>query len=178
MLFSGVSKIAREIWKELFPGNNSLNVAFARHARRYIASLVARMPVLLIAAADDQLPTPSRDGNTEEHYVITSLEIKWRQVGITIGAIVLGQIPAILVVLFYCRRVHIRDDSYLSIAHLLKTLVSMVDVNDGRVATGKELATHLDSLGQEFKYGTRASGNRLILDLSDDVEGIFLLGRH
>ncbi|KAF8247173.1 hypothetical protein K440DRAFT_682824 [Wilcoxina mikolae CBS 423.85] len=154
-----------------------LNNSFERYARVFAASLNARMPVLAIAAADNnnQLPQASKDGTTERQFVIKTLEVKWRQFGITVGAIICGQTLAIAVVLQYCRNVHVRDDSYLSVARLLKTLFTKAD--GGTVGTGKELAACLDSLGPGFRYGTSASGDKLVLDCSDEVETSFLLGQ-
>jgi len=169
----GLWTVADWLWYRYYYDNN--NTDFERQSRAFAASLVARMPVLAIAAADDQLPNVSRDGSDENHYVVTTLEVKWREFAITIAAIICGQTLAITVVLQYCRNVHVRDDSYLSSARLLNTLIMKVD--GGSLVTGKELAACLDSLGQGIKYGTSATGDTLVLDCEDEVESSFLLGQ-
>jgi len=168
----GLSDVGWWLWNRYYVLHNT---DFERQSRVFAASLVARMPVLAIAAADDQLPNVSRNGSNENHYVVTTLEVKWREFTITIAAIICGQTLAITVVLQYCRNVHVRDDSYLSSARLLNTLITKVD--GGSLVTGKELAACLDSLGQGIKYGTSATGDKLVLDCEDEVESSFLLGQ-
>ncbi|KAF8243857.1 hypothetical protein K440DRAFT_605725 [Wilcoxina mikolae CBS 423.85] len=143
-------------------------------SRLYIAVLVARMPLLAIAVADSQLFRSNRDdpNATAKPYIETTLEIKWRKVVGTIGAIVVGQILAIMVVLLYCRGVFIRDDSYLSTAQLLNTIMNKVD--RGSLGTGEQLAKYLDdSFALKVKYGTKRVGDRRMVDISDDVEQSF-----
>jgi hypothetical protein len=168
----GLNEISNYVWDSYYQHTNT---DFTRQSRVFAASLVARMPLLAIAAADDQLPNVSRDGSTEQHYIVTTLEVKWREFAITIAAILCGQTLAITVVLQYCRNVHIRDDSNLSTARLLNTLITKVD--GGSLVTGKEMAACLDSLGLGFKYGTSATGDKLVLDCEDEVESSFLLGQ-
>lgn len=135
----------------------------------YVAALVARLPILSIATADNILPKTNKDNSTQESFVHTTLEVKWTKVGVTVGAIIGGQILAVLAVLYYSRNVFIRDDSYLSTARLLKTI--MAKIENGSLGTGEQLARYFDdSLGLQIRYGTKRIGGKLVVDLSDDVD--------
>jgi hypothetical protein len=84
------------------------SIAYDRNSTRcklFVAALAARLPILAIAAADEKLPRVNKDGSNkkQEAFVLTNLEVKGVKVAATIGAIVCGQILAILVVLHYCR---------------------------------------------------------------------------
>jgi hypothetical protein len=125
------------------------------------------MPILSIAEADKQLPKVSRDGAKERHYVTTSLDVKWKKVGATIGAIIGWQILAILIVFHYCKHVYIRDNSFLADVRLLKTL--MMKFEGGSLSTGEELAACLDETDAGFTYGIKLVGKGFVVDLSDDV---------
>jgi hypothetical protein len=147
--------------------------ATAIGSRLYISALVARMPLLAIAVADSQLFRSNRDSPnaTAKQYAKTSLEVQWRKVGATIGAIVVGQLLSIMVVLLYCRSVFIRDNSYLSTAKLLNTI--MTKVEGGSLETGKQLARYLDDSQLKVKYGSKTIGERRVVDISHDVEQSF-----
>jgi hypothetical protein len=147
--------------------------ATAIGSRLYISALVARMPLLAIAVADSQLFRSNRDNPnaTAKQYAETSLEVQWRKVGATIGAIVVGQLLSIMVVLLYCRSVFIRDNSYLSTAKLLNTI--MTKVEGGSLETGKQLARYLDDSQLKVKYGSKTIGERRVVDISHDVEQSF-----
>jgi len=171
----GLSDVSNEFIDTLDAQNASFTSEFERHVRLFVANLVARMPVLAIAGADNQLPQVSRDGNKQRPYVITTLEVKWEFVALSVAAIIVGQVFVITVVLHYCRRVHIQDDSYLSVAHLLGTLVAKVD--GGSLRSGKEFAACLDSLKPGFIYGrsNQMNGYKLVVDVPGDLERSFLL---
>jgi hypothetical protein len=150
--------------------------------RRSAASLIARLPILAISTADNRLPMAGRDNltNTEHHY--TTLEVKWGYVGGVIGFLIGAQLLAIFAVLYLCRNIFVRDDSYLSTARLFKTVLAKV--KGGSLADGEELALGLDVESEkkrgirfEVKYGTKltADGKRIV-DLADDVEDGFLPG--
>ncbi|KAF8536161.1 hypothetical protein BDD12DRAFT_890889 [Trichophaea hybrida] len=142
-----------------------------KKTKLYVATLVARLPILAIASADEKLPKVNKeksDSDKQGSFIVTHLEVKWVKVAATIEAIIGGQILEILIVLYYCRDVFIRDDSYLSTARLLNTVTAKVE--HGSLGTGKQLAKYLDgSLGLQVQYGTKSIGGKLVVDLSDDV---------
>ena len=79
--------------------------------------------------------------------------MKWDRVGIAAGTIVTCQILAITAVLYYCRNVYVWEDSYLTIAELLKEVLNKID--DGNTMTAKELGDALDNvLEGPISYGT------------------------
>ncbi|PUU81912.1 hypothetical protein B9Z19DRAFT_1076026 [Tuber borchii] len=110
----------------------------------YVATLVARLPIAAIAFGT--LICPSIQKDPKDH------KRKNRVAGAA-GAIVASQILAIAVVLYYCRDVYVREDSYLATAELLKTV--LIKIENGSVMTGVELETALDKvLGGPVRYGT------------------------
>jgi len=163
----GIGEVSKQFYLDRNSSDQFLNTSFERRLRRYVTSLVARMPILSIAEADKQLPKVSRDGAKERHYVTTSLDVKWKKVGATIGAIIGWQILAILIVFHYCKHVYIRDNSFLADVRLLKTL--MMKFEGGSLSTGEELAACLDETDAGFTYGTKLVGKGFVVDLSDDV---------
>lgn len=84
-----------------------------------------------------------------------------------------GQVLAIAVAIFYCRKVFIRDyASSLSIARLLKT--TMEEVEGMSTCTGEKLMEYLDRKGVMMRYGTRRKGDEALeVDLWNDVEDEF-----
>ncbi|XP_014561713.1 hypothetical protein COCVIDRAFT_85780 [Bipolaris victoriae FI3] len=138
------------------------------------AHLAARLPILAILGADMQLPKVTKiPGASERLFIDVRLKVKLKEPIMVLFCIFGGQILAIGVVLFYCRKVFIRDHtSSLSIARLLKT--TMEDVEGMSTCTGEELAEHLDSKGVMMRYGTRRKGDKTLeVDLWDDVEEDF-----
>ncbi|KAF8537135.1 hypothetical protein BDD12DRAFT_691987, partial [Trichophaea hybrida] len=149
----GIGEVSKQFYFDRNSSDQFLNTSFERRLRRYVTSLVARMPILSIAEADKQLPKVSRDGAEERHYVTTSLDVKWKKVGATIGAIIGWQILAILIVFHYCKRVYIRDNSFLADVRLLQTM--MMKLEGGSLSTGEQLATCLDETDAGFTYGAK-----------------------
>jgi len=121
---------------------------------RYVAALVARLPIAAIAYGDFLCLYMNKDPKARwKEYVETRLEVKWDRVAGAASAIVASQILAIVVVLYYCRDVYVREDSHLATAELLKTV--LIKIEDGSVMTGVELETALDKvLEGPVRYGT------------------------
>jgi len=121
---------------------------------RYVAALVARLPIAAIAYGDVICPYMKKDPKADwEEYVETTLKVEWSRVAGAASAIVAGQILAIAVVLYYCRNVYVREDSFLATAELLKTV--LIKIDNGSVMTGVELENALDKvLGGPVRYGT------------------------
>ncbi|ORY15946.1 hypothetical protein BCR34DRAFT_597992 [Clohesyomyces aquaticus] len=156
---------------------NDARVGVALEHRLYTAHLAARLPIIAIMGADEpgQLPKVTRvPGATDRPFVSTKLEVEWKKPTAVLLFILLGQIAAIGVVQFLCRKVLVRDfDSYISVARLLKTTVNKVE---GRSTyTGEELVEFLESEGVRMRYGARrkTDGDTLEVDLWDDVKGEF-----
>ena len=147
----------------------------------YVAALVARLPIVAIAYGSEVLPRIQKDpnaGSTER--VETTLGVKWDRVAMVAGTIVASQILAIAVVLCYCRNVYVREDSYLTIAELLKTVLNKIE--DGDTMTAKELGDTSDkALGGLVSYGTvwGAQGDKPRVVLGPEVDNFpgFLLFR-
>ena len=120
----------------------------------YIASLVARLPIAAIAHGNEVLERGSKSPNSAPFRLLeTTLEVKWGRVAITAGAIVAGQILAISTVLYYCRNVYIPEDSYLTTAELLKTVLD--GIGDGNTMTVRGLGDALSKvLEGPISYGT------------------------
>ena len=125
----------------------------------HVAAYVARLPILAIQAADEQLPRMPRGQNgeptTDKPYTLTSLEVNWTRVVATASAIIGGGIVTIGLVLYYCRGVYGRDGSLLSTSRLLKTIMERVSDNEWSLGTGEELAAYLDGAGPRVRYGTK-----------------------
>ena len=124
----------------------------------WVTGLVARLPILAITYANTALPQYTRDTHSNQTtgtaYLHTTLEVNWNRVTLTAVCIIVGQILAILIVLYYCNSVYTRDDSHLATAELLKTVIIRFD--GGKLMTGEELAVSLDrALGVSVSYGTR-----------------------
>ena len=124
----------------------------------YVASLVARLPMAAIAYGDQIYPHVPKDHNANlAKNVETTLKVKWGRVGIAAGIIVGSQILAIAAVLYYCRNVYVQEDSYLTTAELLRTVLSRIDYRS--TMTAKELGDALDMvLEGPVSYGTILSG--------------------
>ena len=68
-----------------------------------------------------------------------------------------SQILAIAAVLYYCRNVYVQEDSYLTTAELLRTVLSRIDHRS--TMTAKQLGDALDMvLEGPVSYGTIPSG--------------------
>ena len=124
----------------------------------WVSGLIARLPIVAIQYANTVLPRYTRDTHSNQTegaaYLHTSLEINWHRVTLIAVSIMVGQILAILAVLYYCNGVYTRDDSHLATAELLKTVINRFD--GGKLMTGEELAMSLDDvLGVPVSYGTR-----------------------
>ena len=124
----------------------------------WVSGLVARLPILAISYANTALPQYTRDTHSNQiagtAYLHTTLEVNWYRITLTAVAIMVGQILAIIAVVYYCSSVYTRDDSHLATAELLKTVITRFD--GGNLMTGEELAVSLDrALGVSVSYGTR-----------------------
>ena len=132
------------------------SVAQKKYYNLYVAALIARHPIAAIAYGNDGKIFPPMYKNPNAHWdvhVETTLEVKWDRVGFSAGAIVAGQILAITAVVCYCRNVYVREDSYLTTAELLKTVLNKI--GDGNTMTAKELGEALDNvLEGPVSYGT------------------------
>ncbi|CUS12367.1 unnamed protein product [Tuber aestivum] len=124
----------------------------------YVAALVARLPIAAIAYGNLVFPLKPKDPKARAtRRVLTTLEVKWRRVGIAAGIVVLGQVLAIVAVLYYCRNVYVREDTHLATAELLKTVLNKI--GDGSMMTTMELENALDkALKGPVSYGTVPGG--------------------
>ena len=148
--------------------------------RLWVSGVVARLPILAIMDANTALPRinpgphPNQTGPTTHTDKI--LEIKWRRVGLITASITIGQLLAIGAVLYYCKGIYTRDDSYLATAELLKTVINTPGFSSSKLMTGKELAVSLDHILEGgVSYGTRAgqdSGPPEV-DLASDLDAKF-----
>ena len=145
----------------------------------WVSGLVARLPILAIQHANTMLPQYTRDTHSNQTagtaYLHTSLEVNWYRATLIAVCIIVGQILAVLSVLYYCNGVYTRDDSYLATAELLKTVINRFD--GGKLMTGEELALSLDHvLGVPVSYGTREgqSGGLPDVDLASGMDRNFL----
>ncbi|KAF8457850.1 hypothetical protein BDZ91DRAFT_743820 [Kalaharituber pfeilii] len=160
----------------------------------FMAAVLARNPVLAVAAADEGLPKINRDGDDANDYSVlrTTLDVKWEWVYRTAAAILVGEIVAVFIVLWYShyhRTIIVRDvDSILSIARLLNTLTSREEVKNMSLESGVMLAETLDRAAgingprRRIAYGTRRviPGNARslrVVDLNSDVEQEFPEGK-
>jgi len=139
---------------------------------RYVATLVARLPIAAIAFGNEKCPRMQKDPKAHsKEDVQTTLVVNWGRVAIAAGMIVAGQILAIAVVLYYCRNVYVREDGHLATAELLKTV--LIKIDDGSVMTGVELENALDKvLGGPVRYGTipGSQGDRPRVALGREVD--------
>jgi len=144
----------------------------------WVSGLVARLPIVAIQHANTVLPLYTRDTHSNQTsgtaYLHTTLEVNWQRITIIAVSIMLGQILAILAVLYYCNGVYTRDDSHLATAELLKTVITQFD--GGKLMTGEELAASLDGvLGVSVSYGAREGkdGGPPEVDLASDMDANF-----
>ena len=121
---------------------------------RYVATLVARLPIAAIAFGNQVCSRMQKDPKARsEEDVKTTLEVDWSRVAAVAVTIVAAQILAIIVVLYYCRNIYVREDGFIPTAELLKTVLSKIE--DGSMMTGEELEDALDeALGGPVSYGT------------------------
>ena len=144
----------------------------------WVSGLVARLPILAITYENAAQLQYTRDTHSNQTagtlYLHTTLEVNWNRVTLTAVSIIVGQILAILVVLYYCNSVYTRDDSHLATAELLKTVITRFD--GGKLMTGEELAVSLDrALGVSVSYGTREGqdGGPREVDLASGLDPNF-----
>ena len=144
----------------------------------WVSGLVARLPILAITHANTELPKYTRDTHSNQTagtvYLHTTLEVNWNRVILIAVSIMVGQILAILAVLYYCNGIYTRDDSHLATAELLKTVINRFD--SGKLMTGEELAVSLDrALGMPVSYGARKGqdGGPPEVDLASSLDSNF-----
>ncbi|RPA96895.1 hypothetical protein L873DRAFT_1791339 [Choiromyces venosus 120613-1] len=120
----------------------------------YVATLVARLPITAIAYANTIYPRKLKNPDASPtRRIKTTLEVEWLRVGISAGVIVAGQMLGIAAVLYYCRNVYIREESFLATAVLLKTVLNKID--DASMMTTVELEDALNkALKGPISYGT------------------------
>ena len=125
-----------------------------RYYNLYVAALIARLPIAAIVYGNMIFPRIYKDPDAHwTTHVYTTLEVKWVRVGIAAGIIVGSQILVITAIVWYCRTVYVREDSDLTTAELLKTVLNKID--DGNTMTAKELGDALDkALEGPVSYGT------------------------
>ncbi|EMD68531.1 hypothetical protein COCSADRAFT_350137 [Bipolaris sorokiniana ND90Pr] len=140
----------------------------------FAKSLTTRLPLLAVLGADIQLPKVTQiSGASERLFIDVRLNVKLKEPITVLMCIFGGQVLAIAVAIFYCRKVFIRDyASSLSIARLLKT--TMEEVEGMSTCTGEKLMEYLDRKGVMMRYGTRRKGDEALeVDLWNDVEDEF-----
>ena len=120
----------------------------------YIARLIASPPILALIYGAFVFPEIKKDPKEDlTRRVETTLEVKWDKVFISAGTIVASQILVIIAIVYYSRNVYVREDSFLTTAELLKTV--LYKISDGNMMTAKELGDSLDKvLGGPVSYGT------------------------
>jgi hypothetical protein len=93
------------------------------------AHQVARLPILTILGAEQQLPTVNeKAGDEPQTIVIIELGVQWERVYTVLGSILGGQLLAIAAATFVCRGVPLQDpQSYLSVASLLRHAAAVAD---------------------------------------------------
>ena len=128
----------------------------------WVSGLVARLPILAITHSNSVLPQYTRDTHSNQTagtaYLHIILQVNWHRVIFVGIGITVGQILAILTVLYYCNGIYTRDDSPLATAEILKTVITRFD--GGKLMTGEELAVSLNrALGVSVSYGTREGQN-------------------
>ncbi|PUU83786.1 hypothetical protein B9Z19DRAFT_1118710 [Tuber borchii] len=117
-------------------------------------------------------PHPNQIDGTP--YTYKTLEITWLRVALIAASITIGQLLAIMAVLYYCNGIYTRDDSHLATAELLKTVITRFD--GGKLMTGEELAVSLDDvLRAPVSYGTREGqdGGPPEVDLASGLDAKF-----
>jgi len=144
----------------------------------WVSELVARLPILAIQHANTFLPRYTRDTHSNKTagtpYIYTTSEVNWHHVTLIGVSIIVGQILAILAVLYYCNGVYTRDDSHLATGELLKTVTKRF--YGGKLMAGEELAVSLDrELGVPISYGMREGqdGGPPEVDLASGMDPIF-----
>lgn len=164
-----INEVVKGGYEELYP-----ELGIPTHAKLHAAHLAARLPLLAVMGADIQLPRMTRiPGASERRFVNVRLNVDLKKPIEVLVGILAGQMLAIAVVVFYCRKVFIRDyASHLSVARLLKT--TMEGVQGMSTHTGEEITEYLDSKGVMMRYGTRRKDDgALEVDLCNDVENDF-----
>jgi len=146
--------------------------------RLWVSGVVARLPILAIMDANTALPKIARGPHPNQTdgtaFTYKALEVVWLLVALIAASITIGQVLAILTVLYYCNGIYTRDDSALATAELLKTIINRFD--GGKLMTGEELAESLDSvLGAPVSYGTREGqvGGPPEVDLASGLDAKF-----
>ncbi|KAK5663330.1 hypothetical protein OQA88_3758 [Cercophora sp. LCS_1] len=75
-----------------------------------VAHLAARLPLLAIIGAEKQLPRVQLEsGASEKPLIRTTLQVKWERAIAVLGAILVGQLLAVVVVFCWCRNVFVRQ---------------------------------------------------------------------
>ncbi|KAK6496291.1 hypothetical protein TWF481_002316 [Arthrobotrys musiformis] len=150
------------------------------YSELHSANIAARLPILAIMGAEMILPKVTRDGGPSERpFVDVILTVRWSSVIAVLLAIIVGQLLIIIIVILYCRKVLVRDNnSYLSLARLMKSAMEKVD---GRSTdTGVELAEYLETKNVRMRYGTRNTDKAGVyeVDLWNDVKNSFPDGKY
>jgi len=132
-----------------------------RKTELYAAHLMARLPILTVMAAEEQLPRVTRDAEGEngkgtDPRITITLSVEWPFVISVLAGINLFQWVAVVAVIWYCRRknVYMRDeDSYLSVARIRRSSMNQIDGGSG--LTGEQLAKVMEKQGIGMRYGAR-----------------------
>ncbi|KAH7310850.1 hypothetical protein B0I35DRAFT_79363 [Stachybotrys elegans] len=129
------------------------------------AHVTAWLPLLSIIGAEMQLPKVTKeDGATDQPLLTFALQIQWSRAQGVLGGIMGFQLLAIALVVYSCRGVPLRDDSYLAIGRLLRTALD--EIEGKSIATGQELAKWLnETKGLKLRYGTRSIEGEYEVDM-------------
>jgi hypothetical protein len=134
-------------------------------AELYAAHIAARLPILTVLGADQQLPKVTEEpGASPAPFVRTVLEVNWAG-ALTILALVLAvEIIATACVFFWCRHLFLPDpESYLGMARLLMS--SLQGPETRSLDKGKEIAEQLG--GRRIRYR--------VVQIDDEVRAADLL---
>ncbi|KAK4443860.1 hypothetical protein QBC34DRAFT_361207 [Podospora aff. communis PSN243] len=144
--------------------------AKVREGERRAAQIVARLPMYHIISADMLLPKePLTVGASPRSYIQRTLEVKWDRAIAVLLAIFVGELLAISVVYYACRKVLVRDhESYLSIARLLMEYLEQPEAKGRSVDTGRELTEQMKHAKLRYKAVRTADGALRVTLLGQD----------
>ncbi|EGS21200.1 uncharacterized protein CTHT_0030460 [Thermochaetoides thermophila DSM 1495] len=144
------------------------------------ANIMARVPILTLIGAEKILPRVTLlKGATEQHTVVSTLDVKWGRAATTLAALTAGQAIAVVIAWFASRGILLRDhDSFLSIGRIFRTAMTKIEgtPEGGSLASGRQLADAIQKSAYppgKIRYGTRKKMDWYELDLWDDVDYFF-----
>ncbi|KAL7273041.1 hypothetical protein RUND412_004126 [Rhizina undulata] len=116
-------------------------------------------------AAMDQY-NPKQEGPGDRPWIGVLLVVEWFKLGLILGIIVLVQTVCATATVFIANKVFCKDDSFLSIARLLRPIVERLGPA-GCAIDGKAIADTFKT--RKMTYGVKSVGNRHHLDIGDDI---------